>query len=191
MQWLKAIVRFLFDYARWTPVILLYAVSCYITYFSIRYLDSLTTIWLLVHSTGYPIIAFYFLITESNFWAENKKRPLKEGLLGAKVSCYIGLLLACYLWPIFLVGHMAHMLYTTVVNTYRKLEIWAYSPQPSYYMYKLIIIRSGHLGETVWGTYNTKSEAKIVEEAFKEKWEGEIEVHMRIEKQRRNEEKEQ
>lgn len=191
MQGLKAIVRFLFDYAKWTPVILLYAISCYIAYFSVRYLDVLTTIWLIIHIVVYPIVAYYFLITKTSFWVEDSKRSLKEGLLEDDGSCYIGLLVACYLWPIFLAGYLICILQTVAVNTYRKLDIWAHSQQPSDYKYKLVITYRDCPGENVWGTYNTKSEAKIAEKEYKEKWGGEIEFYTRIIKQRRDEEKEQ
>lgn len=169
MQWLKAIVRFLFDYAKWTPVILLYAVSCYITYFSVRYLDVLTTIWLIIHIVVYPIVAYYFLITKINFWAEDSKRSLKEGLLEDNVSCYIGLLVACYLWPIFLVGYLTYILQEVVVNTYRKLDIWAHDQASSEYVYKFYIHYRSCLKPGVYSIHNSYSEAKLAEKAWLEK----------------------
>lgn len=168
MQWLKAIVRFLFDYTRWTPVIVLYAVSCYITYLSIRYLDILTTIWLLVHIVEYPIVVYCFLITKTSFWTEDKRRPLKDGLLEDDASCYIGLLVACYLWPIFLVGYLAYMLYTTVVKIYRKLDIWAHDQASSGYVYKFYIHYKGRFEPLVYSIHNSYSEAKLAEKAWLE-----------------------
>lgn len=189
MQWLKAVVRFIIDYARWIPVVVLYAVSCYITYFSVVYLDILTTIWLIVHIIGYPIVAYQFLVTKTDHWAYDAKRSLKEGLLEDDGSCYIGLLVACYLWPVFLVGYLIYMLYTTVVKTYIKLDTWSHDQASSKYVYKFYIHYRSSLEPQVYSIYNSYSEAKLAEKAWLEKADMLLVATTYIKREKRDKEK--
>ena len=185
MQGLKAVVRFLLDYIRWTPVILLYTISCYIAYYSIRRLDILITIWLIIHIVGYPIVAYSFLTTKINFWSDNKRRPLKEGLQEDCVSCYIWLLIV---WPILLIVYLAHILYTTVVNTYRKLDIWAHDQSSSEYVYKFYIHYKSCFKPQVYSIHNAYSEAKLAEKAWLEKADMLLVATTYIKKEKRYEE---
>lgn len=170
MQQLKAVVRFLLDYGRWIPVLLLYLVSCYLAYFSIRYLDTYTTVWLCVTTALYPFV--WFIAIRGNISNNNRciKHTFKETLCEENIDTFILFLVLTYLWPILLVAAILWLLWEGIVTGYRKLDIWAHD-ETSYYVYKLFVRAYGQPHKRLLGVYNTRSEAKLAEKAWDEEHE--------------------